>query len=270
MEKAILFKIIQRKYHFRNPHQLVVLPKDFIYNESEYSSAREYIQNLAKYNIKYSHPENEDYPKEFLKMKEPPLFFEYYGAAIWKNEEFISVVGSREIHPHTEKWMKMHLTEFVCRNNVGIVSGGARGVDQLSHLIAMKNRVPTIFILPSGLLHLYPNSLNEIKSDYMSDNICFISEFEIYQKIHKSHFFFRNRLIAAFGRITLVAQASLKSGSLLTVHHCLEIGKAVATVPAHPEMTGFEGNLKLIYEGAYSIRNFIDLQDFWVAEYWPN
>lgn len=270
MDKAVLFKIIQRKYKFRNPYHLTVLPKDFIYTESEYNSAKEYIQSLAKYNIQYSHPEKDDYPKEFLKMKEPPLFFEYYGAAIWKSSEFISVVGSREIHSITERWMKTHLTDFLRHERIGIVSGGANGVDQLSHLIAIKNNMPTIFILPSGLLHLYPSTLSSIKSDYMNKNICFLSEFEIHQKLHKSHFYFRNRLIAAFGRITLVTQASLKSGSLLTVHHCLEMGKPVVTIPAHPEINGFDGNLKLLYEGAYMVRNFIDLLEFWIAERWPN
>ena len=270
MEKAILFKIIQRKFKFRNPQHLDSLPRDFIYTESEYNSASQYLQDLAKYNIKYSHPGKDDFPEQFLKMKEPPLFFEYYGEPLWKNTEFISVVGSREMHSITEQWMKQHLSDFLDQDKIGVVSGGAKGVDQLSHLIAMKKKVPTVFILPSGLLHLYPNSLNSIRSDCMNENVCFLSEFEIHQKLHKSHFYFRNRLIAALGKITLVAQASLKSGSLLTVHHCLEMGKAVVTIPAHPEMLGFDGNLKLLYDGAYSVRNFIDLHEFWVAESWPN
>lgn len=264
----MLFKIIQRKLKFRNPQHLIVLPKDCIYNESEYSAARTYIEGLKKYNIRYSHPEKDDYPDEFLKMKEPPLFFEYYGEPLWQNSKFISVVGSRDIHPITEEWLRRHLTDFVNCDKIGIVSGGARGVDQLSHLIAIKNNCPTLFILPSGLLNLYPRSLETIKSDYMNKNICFLSEFEINQQLHKSHFYFRNRLIAALGKLTLVAQASAKSGSLLTVHHCLEMGKAVVTIPAHPQMSGFDGNLKLLYDGAYLVRNFIDLHEFWKAENW--
>lgn len=264
----MLFKIIQRKYKFRNPQHLTVLPRDFIYTEGEYNSAKNYIQELAKYNISYSHPEKDDYPSEFYKMKEPPLFFEYYGKPIWQDTEFISVVGSREIHPITEKWLKLHLTDFLNKTRIGLVSGGARGVDQLSHLIAIKNKIATIFVLPSGLLNLYPPTLDEIKLDHMGEHICFLSEFEINQKLHRSHFFFRNRLIAALGKLTLVAQATIKSGSLLTVHHCLEMGRSVVTIPAHPEMVGFDGNLKLMYDGAYSVRNFIDLHEFWQAESW--
>lgn len=266
MHQSILFKIIQRKYKFRNPQNLTDMPSNFIYTEEEYESARKYIQQLESLNIKYSYPAKSDYPSKFLKMKEPPLFFEYIGEPLWEQIDFLSVVGSREIHSSTEMWMKHNLAAFVNKLKVGIVSGGANGVDQLAHLIAIKNQAPTIFVLPSGLLNLYPKSLEEIREHCMSQGVCFVSEFELHQRIHKSHFYFRNRLIAAFGQLTLVTQASLKSGSLLTVHHCLEMGRPVLTVPAHPEMIGFDGNLKLMFDGAYSIRNFKDLLDFWKAE----
>jgi DNA processing protein len=74
-------------------------------------------------------------------------------------------------------------------------------------------------------------------------------------------------LIAALGELTLIVQASLKSGSLLTVHHCLENGKPLLVIPSHPEIIGFEGNLKLIREGAYPITSEQDLLDFWNAEF---
>lgn len=266
MNQAILFKIIQRKYKFRNPQNLSEVPCNFIYTEDEYESAKKYIQTLESFNIKYSYPGKDDYPLKFSTMKEPPLFFEYMGEPLWQKLDFLSVVGSREIHSTTESWMKQHLSAFVNQLQVGIVSGGAKGVDQLAHLIAIKNQVPTIFVLPSGLQNLYPKSLEEIREHCMNQDVCFVSEFELHQKIHKSHFYFRNRLIASFGQLTLVTQASLKSGSLLTVHHCLEMGRPVLTVPAHPEMLGFDGNLKLLFDGAYSVRNFKDLLDFWKAE----
>jgi DNA processing protein len=270
MDRAILFKIMQRKYKFRNPKHLLGLATDFVYTENEYESAKKYILSLKDYKINYSYPEDINYPLQFLKMKEPPLFFEYYGEPVWQQGNFLAIVGSREMHQATESWLKQHLPDFLMNKLAGVVSGGARGVDQLAHIIAIKNQIPTIFVLPSGLLNLYPKSLEEIRHHCMGLNVCFISEFELQQRINKSHFYFRNRLIAAIGEATLVAQASLKSGSLLTVHHSLEMGKSVLTVPAHPEMQGFDGNLKLLFDGAYSVRNSIDLLDFWKAESWSN
>jgi DNA processing protein len=266
MNNAILFKIMQRKFKFRNPNHLLGLATNIVYTEDEYESAKNYVLSLKDYNINYSYPGHINYPLQFLKMKEPPLFFEYCGEPVWQQGAFLAVVGSREMHQSTESWLKQHLPDFLMHKVAGVVSGGARGVDQLAHTIAIKNQIPTIFVLPSGLLKLYPKSLEEIREHCMGLNVCFVSEFELQQRINKSHFYFRNRLIAALGEVTLVAQASLKSGSLLTVHHCLEMGKPVLTVPAHPEMLGFDGNLKLMFDGAYSVRNSSDLLDFWMAE----
>ncbi len=269
MQQALYFKILQRRNRYRNSNNVTELPFGLIYTEAEYEEALQYIKRLEQLQIQYTYPGHECYPPAFLKMKEPPLFLEYVGRPLWLESEMLAVVGSREITSYTESWMKTHLAEFLNAEglNVGIVSGGARGVDQTSHLIAIKNKKPTVFVLPSGLMDLYPRNLVQFREDYLLNSaICFVTEFETHQKIHKDHFYFRNRLIAALGKMTFVTQSSLKSGSLLTVHHCLEIGKPVLTVPAHPEMHGHAGNIKLMQDGAFVVSSSSDLLDFWVAE----
>ncbi|MGZ3726140.1 MAG: DNA-processing protein DprA [Pseudobdellovibrio sp.] len=269
MKQALYFKILQRRNRYRNSSHVTELPLGLIYTQTEYDEAQSYLRQLDQLQIQYTYPGHEFYPPAFLHMKEPPLFLEYMGRPVWLDNEMISIVGSREITDLTESWMKFHLSEFLNQNpqRVGIVSGGARGVDQTSHLIAIKNKKPTVFVLPSGLLDLYPKNLAQFRDDYLSaSDVCFLTEFEIHQKIHKSHFYFRNRLIAALGKMTFVTQSSLKSGSLLTVHHSLEIGKPVLTVPSHPEMHGHAGNIKLMQEGAFMVSSYHDLLDFWVAE----
>lgn len=267
MMKAIQFKALQRRFKFRNPNHWLDVPKEIYFSEKELHSAQLYLQNLSQKNINYCFPGHGLYPKAFCFMKEPPLFIEYRGPALWTQCDFISVVGSRELSEITQRWMKTHLSAFIEESSVGVASGGARGVDQLAHLIAMKSRKPTVMVLPSGLEQLYPLQLNDLVKLGDSQQVCLLSEFENDQKIHKSHFYFRNRLIAALGHLTLVTQASMKSGSLLTVHHCLENGKPVLVVPSHPELIGFEGSLKLLREGAFPVQNFQDLLDFWNAEF---
>lgn len=268
MKQAILYKIQQRQLRFRNPEHLTVIHSGLMYSEAEYRSAQLYLEELEQRGICYTHPNRPDYPALFLRMKEPPLFFEYVGSPLWLQHDFLSVVGSRDIGGLTESWMKKNLEEFLRQNSVGIVSGGAHGVDQLAHTIAIKNNRPTIFVLPSGLVRLYPVNLKKIKEYEMNANICFISEFEFDQPVVKTNFYVRNRLIAALGLMTLVTQASLRSGSLLTVHHALEIGRPVMTVPSHPDLIGFEANLKLLHEGAAMIKNSQDLHEIWKAESW--
>lgn len=268
MQVAIFFKILQKRNWYRNRQNLSVLPTDFIYTEEEYNEARDYILRLGPCGISYTYPQHPFYPEAFLKMKEPPLFLEYIGEPYWMQTPFLAVVGSREISPLTERWMQTHLSTFLSGNNpeVGVVSGGARGVDQIAHLTAIKCRAPTVVMLPTGLDNMYPQSLQNWR-DHLSGNlICFMSEFARHEKIHKAHFYFRNRLIAALGRATLVTQSTLKSGSLLTVHHSLESGRPVLTVPSHPEINGFEGNLRLLQDGAFLVTSGRDLLDFWKSE----
>ena len=266
--QSILFKILHRQNKFRNPTDLVAIPSNFSYSVAEYHAAENYLDELVRRGVRWTYPGHSFYPTAFYKMKEPPLFLEFQGDPFWMTEVFISVVGSRQISTLTESWLKQHLGRFLKTLGVGVVSGGALGVDQLAHDIALKEQRLTVFVLPSGLGRLYPKSLSEYWTQMASGRLAFLSEFEYQSPLHKSYFFHRNRLIAALGEVTLVAQASLKSGSLLTVHHCLQNGRPVLTVPSHPQILGFEGNLKLARDGAYLVSSADDLLDFWKAEMW--
>ncbi|MBC7465310.1 MAG: DNA-processing protein DprA [Bdellovibrio sp.] len=263
MNTAIAFKILHRRLKFRNPNHLLKIPPDFGWTHNEEIQAEAYLQKLQELSINYTYPGDPLYPKNFLKMKEPPLFIEYIGKPFWMKHWCLSVVGTRKMHGLTGAWLKEHLSAYLKIQPICIVSGGAYGVDQMAHLIAMKEQVPTVVVVPSGLVDLYPKNL---KHDFDSDHVCFFSEFEIDQPLRKSHFYFRNRLIAALGEMTFMVQADVKSGSLLTVHHALEFGRPILTLPAHPALLGFGGNIKLLQEGAYMVSDSLDLAEVWNAE----
>lgn len=265
--KEIYFKALQRKTKFRNPNHWLSVPSGLPFQDRELQEARDYIEKIKTRGHQFTYPGHQNYPSSFLKMKEPPLFLEYKGSPLWLQAPAISVVGSRDCSTLTRSWMNSQLSEFLKKSRIGVISGGARGVDQQAHLLALRLKLPSIFVLPSGLGEVYPENLRDFQLEEFVGQACFLTEFEFQQKIHKSHFYFRNRLISALGEMTLVVQASLKSGSMLTVHHCLENGKAVAVVPSHPEVLGFDGNLKLIREGAFPVMSYQDLLDFWNGEF---
>lgn len=276
MTQAIHFKILQRQNKFKNPKHLVQIPDFFSYSRDEYQSAENYLLSLERKKIAFTYPGHVDYPRAFYFMKNPPLFLEYQGAPLWKQVNFLSVVGSRKMSDLTKEWMSIELSQFLklCtednkslkKKTVGIVSGGAYGVDQWSHLIALKHCCPTIVVLPCGLEKIYPSDLRKKFELFHQKDFCFLSEFECNQTIQKSFFFHRNRLIAALGEMLLVVQAQIASGTMLTVHHALENGKPVMTLPCHPQINGFSGNLKLLNEGAAVITSGQTLSDFWQAE----
>jgi len=270
MENAIYFKWQHRKNRFRNPDCILKKPDDFNLSPLLRKEILDYLLLLASKDISYTYPGHENYPHLFYKMKEPPLFLEYQGAPAWKHQQLLAVVGSRNCHPLTRSWIQTELHDFVVQSKIAVVSGGARGVDLFAHLVCVKAQTPTVVVLPSGLENIYQKDLLGIKSEIIGSGGVIVSEFESQQRVEKKFFYFRNRLIAAFSPICLIVQAQEKSGTMLTVHHALENGRVIATLPAHPQQSEFKGNINLIKDGCFIINSSQDLQEFWNAECWSS
>lgn len=235
------------------------MPDDLIFTRAEFDEAQLYIEQLIKDKINFTFPGDENYPVAFLKMLEPPLFLEYLGPPIWRTLTLLSVVGSRKIHALSVDWMKAELRALINSADVAIVSGGAIGVDILSHAISVYENRPTVAILPSGLSNLYPSDFKRLAPALLRCGGVIVSEFERSETAHKHHFFYRNRLIAALGQVTVVVQAQERSGTFLTVHHALQNGKLVLVVPSHPQLSCFRGNQILLQDGASPVFNGADI-----------
>ncbi|WP_409479933.1 DNA-processing protein DprA [Pseudobdellovibrio sp. HCB154] len=271
MNKAVIFKALQRSLGFRNPESILQITSDLTAKLSpqELLLAERYLLSLRDKGIKYTYPGHEAYPLSFYKMLEPPLFLEYLGEPVWLHHDVLAVVGSRKMHSFTQRWLQQELPAFLeAKPNVAIASGGAMGVDQCAHWAAVKSSRPTIVVLPCGIDNLFPQNLNKLKKYILDSGGCFLSEFESEQQVRKHFFFFRNRLITNLSSVTMIAQAERKSGSFLTVHHALQNGRMMVTLPAHPEMSDFSGNLHLMREGCFYVLTNKDLLNFWEAESW--
>src|SRR3954465_4812230 len=106
--------------------------------------------NISKYKIKTTTPGKADYPSGFMRLKDPPARLTYIGSPVWKTEACISIVGSREVHPLSIRWMNQYLAPLAKKGLV-FVSGGARGIDQAAHAVSLRCEKPTIAFLPCGL-----------------------------------------------------------------------------------------------------------------------
>ena len=259
MKKATLFKVLQRRNKFRNPKNLLSIPENLSYSSQEFLAAQRYLHGLELKKINFTYPGHENYPQAFLKMLEPPLFLEFIGEPVWNSRSTMSVVGSRKIHALSQLWMKEHLTKLIARTGVCVVSGGAIGVDLLAHTLAVMEQKPTIAVLPSGLSQLHPMDLRRLAPALLRSGGVLVSEFESDDTPRKENYFFRNRLIAAFGSMTLIIQAQQRSGTFLTVHHALQNGRPIMVVPAHPAIENFSGNLILLQDGAIAAYNADDV-----------
>lgn len=206
------------------------------------------------------------YPKGCYLMADPPLTFSYWGNAAWLVERTLSVVGSREPSYESLRWMEKELASFCENERPLLVSGGARGIDQKAHGVALRKGCPTVVVLPSGLGEMYPESLKDWVRPVLDGGGCFLSEYDFSQKMHKHLFHHRNRLIAALGAATLLVEAKRRSGTLITANQAAQLGRPVWVVPGHPQDPHFAGCLDLLSEGAVMVRDAQDLSMFFHSE----
>jgi predicted Rossmann fold nucleotide-binding protein DprA/Smf involved in DNA uptake len=92
-----------------------------------------------------------DYPRRLVGWPEAPMVLWYRGRPAWNDEHgFISIVGSRNPSAISIEWMNWQLRRFLRETPVGVVSGGARGIDFRAHLLAMETGRPTVALMPVG------------------------------------------------------------------------------------------------------------------------
>lgn len=206
------------------------------------------------------------YPSSCYWMADPPLTLSYEGTPAWRYRRALSVVGSREPAAESLSWMEKEFAIFCESVDVCIVSGGARGVDQKAHSLALRKSRPTVVVLPSGLGEMYPASLQEWKEAVLGQGGCFLSEYSYQQRMHKNLFHHRNRLIAGLGVGTLLVEARRRSGTLITAQQAAQLARPVWVVPGHPHDPHFQGSLDLICDGAEVVRDAQDLLMFFKAE----
>lgn len=199
------------------------------------------------------------FPSSCYMMAEPPLTLSFMGSPAWLTERTLSVVGSREPTFESIQWMEKEFAPFCENEKPCVISGGARGIDQKSHAIALRKDTTTVVVLPSGLGCVYPGSLQEWIPAILDSGGCILSEYAHEQMMHKHLFHHRNRLIAALGRATLLVEARRRSGTLITAHQAVQLGRPVWVVPGHPQDPHFTGSLELLAEGALLIRDAHDL-----------
>jgi DNA processing protein len=240
---------------------------EFDQHQDEFKKIRAENRQLAQQGVQFAVYGTNLFPSHCYLMGDPPLTLSFQGSPVWLMEKSIAVVGSREPSQDSLKWLEKELAEFCRIEKSLIVSGGARGIDQKAHAIALRNNCPTIIVLPSGLGQIYPASLKNWLEPVLAGGGCVLSEYDYSQKMHKYLFHHRNRLIAALGLVTLLVEAKRKSGTLITAQQAAQLGRPVGVVPGHPYDPHFAGCLDLLSEGATIIRDAQDLSIFLKAEF---
>ncbi|HGD1239131.1 TPA: DNA-processing protein DprA [Streptococcus agalactiae] len=191
-----------------------------------------------------------NYPLELKEIYNPPVLLFYQGNIELLSKPKLAVVGARQASQIGCQSVKKIIKET--NNQFVIVSGLARGIDTAAHVSALKNGGSSIAVIGSGLDVYYPTE-NKKLQEYISYNHLVLSEYFTGEQPLKFHFPERNRIIAGLCQGIVVAEAKMRSGSLITCERALEEGREVFAIPGNIIDGKSDGCHHLIQEGAKCI-----------------
>ena len=190
----------------------------------------------------------EDYPALLAETAEPPvaLFVDGDVACLWNPQ--IAVVGSRQATAGGLGNARAFARDLA-QAGFTITSGLAAGIDGAAHTAALAAGGASVAVLGSGLDRIYPPSHRRLAAD-LRESGALISEFPPGTPPLAEHFPRRNRIIAGLCLATLVVEAGLKSGSLITARLAAEAGREVFAIPGSIHNPMARGCHRLLREGA--------------------
>lgn len=194
--------------------------------------------------------EDEKYPSMLRQISNPPAVLYYKGKLFDCNlDKTLAVVGSRKASSHGREDLRKIISGFA-NTDICIVSGLAAGIDTVAHTSAIENNLRTIGVIASGFDYTYPASNKGLYQNIENGYGAVITEYYPTFEPVKFRFPQRNRIVSGLSYGTLVVEASLKSGALITANLTLEQGRELMCVPGLISNPNTQGIYKLLKNGA--------------------
>jgi DNA processing protein len=215
------------------------------------------------------------YPQSLLNMDDPPLLLYAMGTpAAWLAgglsdgmQHCLAVVGSRNPTPQGAANARQ-FSQALAQAGMTIVSGLALGVDGAAHEGALDGahdgQLATIAVVGTGLDRVYPRQHRDLAHRIAQRGVL-LSEYPLGTPPLSANFPRRNRIIAGLSSGTLVVEAALQSGSLITARLASEQGKDVFAIPGSIHSTQARGCHALIKQGAKLVESAQDVLEELVA-----
>lgn len=204
-----------------------------------------------------------DYPPLLRELRDAPLCLYIRGdLSALDYSRALGVVGTRSMSHYGERMTK-HLVEAASFAGFVIISGLAYGVDAAAHHAALSVGGRTISVLGGGLGRIQPQDHVPLAREIAEKGGAVISEFPMETSPTRHTFPLRNRIISGLSHGTLVVEAGLNSGSLITANFALEQNRILFAVPGQADDPRASGCNSLIRQGAVLVESFEHiLQEF--------
>ena len=191
---------------------------------------------------------DELYPPSLREIYDPPLVLYVKGQLTARDKNAVAMVGSRmTTHYGIEAARK--LAYQLAYTGVTVVSGGARGIDTAAHQGALSGKGRTIAVLGTGINLIWPPE-NADLFERIAANGAVLTQFPFNRPADKQSFPIRNRIVAGMTLGTVVVEAALSSGALITANFATEYGRQIFAVPGRIDSPRSKGCHDLIKKGA--------------------
>jgi DNA processing protein len=188
-----------------------------------------------------------EYPKLLLETPSPPPLLYIKGNASLLNNHAIAIVGSRKPSPEGKE-IAFDLAKNLGLAAITVTSGLAQGIDTAAHLGALES-YNTIAVIGTGIDITYPRA-NQKLADQIQEQGLIISELSLGSQPLPENFPRRNRIISGLSLGTVIVEANLQSGSLITANCAVEQGREVFAIPGSIRNPRTKGCHQLLKNGA--------------------
>jgi DNA processing protein len=206
------------------------------------------LKRIAQFSCHVVIQSDEEYPASLREIYDPPIALYVKGAMTVKDKNAVAMVGSRQTtHYGIETARK--LAYQLAYVGVTVVSGGARGIDTASHQGALAAKGRTVCVLGTGINIVFPPENNDL-FERIAENGAVITQYPFNRNADKQSFAIRNRIVAGMTLGTVIVEADLHSGALITANFATEYGRQVFAVPGRIDSPRSKGCHDLIKKGA--------------------
>lgn len=221
--------------------------------------AEEEVKFVEKNNIDVLFYTDPRYPKRLKNCNDSPLLLYSKGNADLNRQRIISIVGTRNATEYGKTLCRQLIEELQQFDDILIVSGLALGIDVCAHKECVRLNMPTVGVLGHGLDMVYPGQ-NRSTADKMLENGGLLSEYPSGTIPDAKNFPQRNRIVAGMADATVVIEASLKGGALITAEIANSYNRDVFTFPGRVGDQFSEGcNFLIRHNKAQLLSNPADL-----------
>jgi len=189
-----------------------------------------------------------EYPTSLKEIYDPPIVLYIKGSLLSQDNRGIAIVGSRQTTSYGME-VARKLGYQLAYAGVTVVSGGARGIDTGAHLGAIAAKGRSIAVLGTGINLVFPPENREL-FERLAESGAVLTQFPFNRPADKQSFPIRNRIVAGMTLGTVVVEANLTSGALITANFAIDYGRQVFAVPGRIDNPRSRGCHDLLKKGA--------------------